>query len=208
MTVDMPMNRMASILARVNGIGRGIRRGIGRGLLLALIGVGLAGCTALPSPPSAAHAENDTVQEVEQELVIFAASSLTDAMDALVAAFTQRTPGVTVITNFAGTSSLVTQLLEGAPADLFASANEVQMENLAQADLLQGAPQLFATNRLVIIVPADNPAAIGSLADLANPDVALVLATPGVPVRDYADELLAALRLEPAYGPNFVARVS
>ncbi len=97
--------------------------------------------------------------------------------------------------------------VEGAPADLFAPANLDQMEAVAAAGLLASAPHLFTGNRLTTIVPADNPAAVSSFRDLARPGVRLVLAIPGVPVRAYTDELLAALREDPAFGPTFVDAV-
>ena len=122
----------------------------------------------------------------------------------MTAAFVEQTPGVTVVTNYAGSSSLTAQLLEGAPADLLAPADPDQMETVAAAGLLASEPRLFAGNRLTAIVPADNPAAVSSFRDLARPGVRLVLAIPGVPVRAYTDELLAALREDPAFGPTFV----
>ncbi len=171
-------------------------------LLVTLVGMGLAGCAVQLITPTR-DAVAPAARQANRELVIFAASSLTDALDALTAAFVEQTPGVTVITNYAGSSSLAAQLLEGAPADLFAPANPDQMEAVAAAGLLASPPQLFTGNRLTVIVPADNPAAVSSFRDLARPEVGLVLAIPGVPVRAYTDELLAALREDPAFGPTF-----
>ncbi len=175
-------------------------------LLVALVGMVLAGCAVQLITPTR-DAATPAAQQENRELVIFAASSLTDALDALTAAFVAQTPGVTVVTNYAGSSSLAAQLLEGAPADLFAPANLDQMETVAAAGLLASEPRLFTGNRLTVIVPADNPAAVSSWRDLARPDVRLVLAIPGVPVRAYTDELLAALREDPAFGPTFVDAV-
>jgi molybdate transport system substrate-binding protein len=120
-----------------------------------------------------------------QALNVYAASSLTDAFTEIAAAFEEANPDVEIRLNFGGSSALAAQILEGAPAGVFASANPAQMERLADAGLLASDARLFATNRLTVIVPVENPARIESLSDLANPGVRLVLAAPGVPVREY-----------------------
>ncbi len=128
------------------------------------------------------------------QLTVFAASSLTDAFTELAQAFAEQNPGVEVILNFGGSSQLAAQLREGAVADVFASANPLQMEAAVSAGRVGPSTELpFASNRLIIIVPAANPADIETLADLARPDVALLLAVPGVPVRVYTDQLITAL---------------
>jgi len=138
----------------------------------------LAGCT----PPTAAD-----------EVVVYAAASLTNAFEDLGTAFEAAHPGVTVTLNFGASSQLASQLAEGAQADVFASANPAQMQAAATAGRIE-RQQDFASNRLVMIVPAGNPARVGGLADLLVPDrLALVLAAPGVPIRDYADEALDRL---------------
>ena len=167
---------------------------------------GMSACTAGPLPQPALLTR-DPSPSSNREVTVFAASSLTDAVDELAEAFQARMPGVKVLSNYAGSSSLATQLLEGGRADLFASANQAQMDNVAQAGLLAAEPMIFATNQLVAIVPQENPAEIGSLADLAKPGIRLVLALPGVPVRDYTDALLASLDADPAFGPAFSTAV-
>lgn len=142
-----------------------------------------------------------------QEVTVFAAASLTGAFNEIAEAFEGTHPGVTIILNYAGSSQLATQIIEGAPADVFASANPVQMQNVIDAGLVTGPPDVFATNRLTIIVPAENPAGIDSPVDLAAPGAALVMAVPGVPVREYADQVLAQLAADPAYGPSFLEGV-
>ncbi len=123
-------------------------------------------------------------------LTIFAATSLTDVQEEWARAFESANPGVSVRSNFASSSVLTNQLLEGAKADVFASANAIQMERLASADLLQEPARDFASNRVVLIVPAANHAAIASLDDLTQPGIRLILALPGTPIRTYTDELL------------------
>ena len=137
----------------------------------------LAGCTAV-SP------ENKT-------LTIFAASSLMDAFTELGQAFADEHGAVNISFNFAGSSQLVVQLQEGAVVDIFASANEIQMDTAVSANRMQpDSVQPFVSNQLSLIVPADNPAGITKLADLAQPDVRLILAVPGVPVRAYSDAVI------------------
>jgi len=156
-------------------------------VLLILLGAGmLAGCG--PSDVGAAPSDPQ-----ESELLVFAATSLTDAFDELAAAFEDQHPGLTVVPNYGASSQLAIQITEGAEADIFASANEAQMAKVQEADRIDGEPVLFVTNRLVIITPADNPAGITTPVDLAQPGVKLVLAAPDVPIREYSDQVIAKL---------------
>jgi molybdate transport system substrate-binding protein len=142
-----------------------------------------------------------------QTLIVFAAASLTDAFEELATQFEAENPGVDILFNFAGSSDLAAQILEGAPADVFASANTAQMQIVQDADQIAGQPLPFAQNRLVLIVPADNPAQITTLDDLANDGVQLILAAPGVPIRTYTDTLLERLAADPAYGEAYRSAV-
>lgn len=137
-------------------------------------------------------------------LIVFAASSLTDAFEEIGAAFETDNPGVDVLYNFGGTSTLVAQLVEGAEADVFASANQRQMTAAQEAGRIEGESLVFARNRLALIVPADNPAQIETLADLQNPGIVLVISAEGVPVRDYTETMLAAMSADPAYGQAYI----
>jgi len=136
-------------------------------------------------------------------LTVFAAASLTDAFEAVALSFEGANPNVDVVYNFGSSSTLATQLVEGAPADVFASANNIQMDVVREAGRIDAAPRIFAQNRLVLIVPADNPAAVQSLQDLANPGLLLVLAAPGVPIREYTNTMLERLAADPAYGESY-----
>lgn len=153
-----------------------------------VLGGASMGCTAVSTtaPPKTAH------------ITILAASSLTDAFTEMGQAFAQAQGNdVDISFNFAGSSSLAVQLREGAVADVFASANETQMQTAVSSNRIQAESiQIFATNQLALIVPIGNPASITSLADLANPGVQLVLAAPGVPARDYSDLVLQTLDAE------------
>lgn len=138
-----------------------------------------------------------------QTLTVFAASSLTDAFEDVTTAFEAQHPGVDVLFNFTSSSDLATQLANGAPADVFASANTRQMQVAQEAGRIAGRPSTFAKNRLVLIVPADNPAGITGLRDLANEGVILVIAAPDVPARDYTNTLLDRLAADPSYGETY-----
>lgn len=129
-----------------------------------------------------------------ETLTVFAAASLTDAFSEVAEAFAAENADVQIVFNFAGSSQLATQLNEGVTADVFASANATQMEAVVDAGrVAAGTEVLFVSNQLAVIVPADNPANINSLEDLAKPDVQLILAVKGVPVRDYTDEIVAGM---------------
>lgn len=162
-------------------------------LLLAACGAPVPAATAAVAQPSAEVLSTSEVPAVTTELVVMAASSLTDAFNEIADVFEAAHPGVEVLPNYASSSSLATQLVEGAPADVFASANNTQMGVVAEAQRLQGEATTFLTNRLTIIVPADNPAGIASYADLAKAGLALILAAPDVPVREYSNQAIALM---------------
>jgi len=123
-------------------------------------------------------------------VTIFAASSLVDAFARIGDELKKADPGVRLIFNFGSSSTLATQIANGAPADVFASADEANMRKVVDAELAVGVPTAFAGNRLEIAVAAGNPKKIGALADLARADVVLVLAAPTVPAGRYALEAL------------------
>jgi molybdate transport system substrate-binding protein len=129
-------------------------------------------------------------------VTVFAAASLTDAFKAEAAAL-----GVAKVDfNFAGSSTLVTQLRQGATADLLASADEANMQQAVGAGLTAEMPRTFATNRLEIAVAPGNPKRITGLADLARPGVVVVLCSASVPCGAYAGAALkaAGLAIQPA----------
>ncbi|WP_062464291.1 molybdate ABC transporter substrate-binding protein [Demequina soli] len=140
-----------------------------------------AGCTASSADGAASPST--------EQLTVFAAASLTDVLDAIDARFEAEHPGVTVVAAFAGSSDLASQIREGAPADVFLSADEAQMDTIA--DTLDGDPVLFATNTLTIAVPEGNPADVTGLADLADPSVVSVVCAPQVPCGAAAERLAA-----------------
>jgi molybdate transport system substrate-binding protein len=137
----------------------------------------------------------------EATLTVLAASSLTDAFGELEEVFEERNPDVEVRQSFESSSTLLTQIQQGAPADVFASAAEEEMNTAVSVGLVAGEPEVFVKNREVVMVPKDNPANIDSMRDLAEPGTKLVLAEDGVPAADYALEILGKANAE--YGSGF-----
>ena len=125
-------------------------------------------------------------------LTIFAASSLTDVFTDLGNRLTADHPDLDVRFNFAASSALATQLTQGAPADVFASANEPQMAVVADAGLADGEPAVVAANVLQIAVPAGNPGDVRGLADFAREELALAVCAPDVPCGSAAEKVFAA----------------
>jgi molybdate transport system substrate-binding protein len=120
------------------------------------------------------------------EIKVFAAASLTAAFNELGRRYTAA-EGTKVTFNFAGSQALATQIQQGAPADVFASAD---LDNMGKAKDLVGTPQSFASNRLAIVVEQGNPKGIRTLDDLAGGDVKVVLAAGEVPAGRYAKQVL------------------
>lgn len=136
---------------------------------------------------------------VAQTVVVSAASSLTESFLELATMFEARHEGVRVDLNLAGSSTLSAQIVQGAPVSVFASANDVQMDVVLGAGLIEGEPHVFARNRLVVITPPGSP--VRTARDLASDDVTLVLAGPEVPVGAYARAALSAM--DAVYGEGF-----
>jgi molybdate transport system substrate-binding protein len=134
-------------------------------------------------------------------LTILAASSLTDAFGELAKTFERQNPGTEVRTSFGASSEMLAQIQQGAPADVFASAAEEEMDTALKDGLVTGEPQIFVKNREVVMVPRTNPAKIRSFRDVATPDTRLVLAEDGVPAADYAIEILD--KADKEYGAGF-----
>jgi molybdate transport system substrate-binding protein len=140
-----------------------------------------------------------------RELVVSAAASLTDAFTDLGAAYEDANPGVTVAFNFGASDGLATQINEGAPVDVFASASPTWMDAVQDDGPGVSGRTDFARNELTIIVPAHNPAGIESLDDLAEDGVKLVVAAEGVPAGDYAREIFANAGISDEASANVVS---
>ena len=150
----------------------------------------------LPTPPPS------------RTLTVFAAASLTDAFQEIGKGFEAAHPGVTVAFNFAGSQTLRTQIEQGAMVDVFASADHTNMDTLVNEHLIvPDTPHDFLTNRLLIILPPGNPAAVRSPSDLTRPGLKLVLADQTVPVGKYARQALDNMSQDPAFGSEYKTKV-
>jgi molybdate transport system substrate-binding protein len=149
------------------------------GSALAAALLAMSGCSAGASAPAASP--SPTKHAITGTITVFAAASLTKTFTALGHAFEKANPGSTVTFSFAGSSDLVAQLNGGAPADVFAAADENTMKKAIGAGVTDGDPVDFATNVLAIAVPPGNPAQITAWADLARPGVKTVVCAPQVP---------------------------
>jgi molybdate transport system substrate-binding protein len=191
-------------------------------LLVLLIVTLLAACTPVatttqaqtPIPPTTMPTVEPptvlppTVTSEPRTLTIFAAASLTDAFKEIGTNFEAANPGVTVTFSFAGSQTLSTQLTQGATADVFASANHTEMDKLVAANLIaKDTPKDFLTNQLIVILPANNPAKVQTLQDLAKPGLKLVLADKTVPAGKYALQILDKMAGDPTFGADFKTRV-
>lgn len=132
-----------------------------------------------------AHAESAPPLKSET-MTVLAAASLTAAFQAMADAFEKSHPTVKLQLSFAGTQTLVQQIQQGAPADVFAAADEASMQKLVESGEVTGAAQVFARNKLQIVVPAGNPKHIVALADLGKPGLTIALCGPTVPCGRYA----------------------
>lgn len=171
--------------------------------LLLLVAL-LTACAPRQSvPPGATSAPSSTTGRTV-ELTIFAAASLTDAFQEIGKKFEATAPGTRIAFNFAGSQQLAQQIVQGAPADVFASANTQQMNVVIQAgQVADNSPRIFARNRLVVIYPVDNPARLTTLPDLARPGVKIVLADKAVPVGQYAVYFLGKASADATFGSSY-----
>jgi molybdate transport system substrate-binding protein len=165
---------------------------------IVLVGALLAACGSATDsggpdvPADGVSADGPAGDGRSGEVLVFAAASLTDAFGAIADAFTDANPQVEVVLNLAGSQTLASQIVEGAPADVFASANAAQMDVVAEAGALARAPEVFTANRLAIAVEPGNPLGITGLQDLADPELLLVLPAEEVPAGRYARQALDA----------------
>ncbi len=160
------------------------------------VGAGLLG----GAPPSRAGAG-------EEEAVVFAAASLTEAFTEIGRLAEAQQPALRLRFNFAGSQQLALQIEQGARADVYAAADEHWMRRMQERGLLAGEASVFAVNRLVVIVPAGNPGRIESPADLARPGSKVVIGTDAVPVGHYARQVLRNLARAPGFPGDYAERV-
>ena len=162
-------------------------------IVVAAAALVLAGCSA-PSPnperPTSADGPSGTV-------TVFAAASLSDSFALIARAFEAENRDVSVVFNFGGSSGLATQIVEGAPIDVFAAASESAMVPVEEAGLIEGATP-FVSNTLEIAVPAGNPGAVSALADFGNPELSIAVCAVEVPCGAAATAVFEAAGISPA----------
>jgi molybdate transport system substrate-binding protein len=165
----------------------------------------LAILSAVAVLASVACGEDDTAtggeDAADTTITVFAAASLTDAFSDMAGSFESANPGVSVELNFAGSSSLREQVLAGAPADVFASANESNMEQLVEAGEVDD-PTIFATNWLQIVVPTGNPAGVTGLGDFGDRDLLIGMCAEEVPCGEFGRRALGAAGVTPSLDTN------
>jgi len=170
-------------------------RGIGAvGAGLTVLAIGLAGCGGATSGGGAPGTASSR-SGVTGTVTVFAAASLTESFTQIGRDFQAANPGAKVTFNFAGSSALATQIDQGAPADVFASAAPANMRTVTDAGNGAGTPTTFVKNQLVIAVPKGNPKGITGLADLTRAGVKVALCAEQVPCGAAATKVLAAANL-------------
>ncbi|MCF7552887.1 molybdate ABC transporter substrate-binding protein [Pseudonocardia sp. WMMC193] len=145
---------------------------------LLIAGAALVALAACSSPSQSASTEQPAESRT---LTVFAAASLTESFNALEQTFEQQNPGVDVVLSYGGSSDLAQQIVNGAPADVFAAASDSTMKTVTDAQLTAAAPTIFATNVLQIATAPGNPKGVAAFADLAKPDLKTVVCAPQVP---------------------------
>jgi molybdate transport system substrate-binding protein len=131
-------------------------------------------------------ASSPSAPQISGNLTVLAAASLTDAFTKIGDDLHRKYPGIASTFSFAGSPTLVTQIQQGAPADIFASADQANMQKVVNGGFASGTPSVFAHNKLEIAVQAGNPKHIASVTDLANSAIKVVVCAPGVPCGTYS----------------------
>jgi molybdate transport system substrate-binding protein len=181
-------------------------------LLLTALMVVACASSAAPAPapttaPSGAASATtpaaSTQQKIGGELTVFAAASLTDPFKEIGTKLESANPGAKINFNFAGSSQLRTQLKEGAKADVFAVADEPNMQGAQKEGTIAGDSQIFIKNKLVVIVSNKSTAGVAEFKDLAKSGVKLVMGQKELPAGNYARQILAKASADSSYGKDF-----
>jgi molybdate transport system substrate-binding protein len=180
--------------------------------LIVVVLVGACGSSSQQSPvatsqppPAPSAAATTPASTAAVDLTIFAAASLAGVLDDLKEAYVASHPGTTLTISTDSSAALATQIEQGAPADVFLSADTANPQKLVIGGFSAGEAVAFATNELAIVTPADNPAGVSSPADLAKPGLKIIAAGDEVPITAYAKQLVANLAKEPGYPAGFEA---
>jgi molybdate transport system substrate-binding protein len=183
-----------------------VKRVIAPGLVAIILASACA--VAPPAAPTPAPIIAATpVDPISGDIVVFAASSLTDAFKDIAQDFLHAHPSTRVVLSFGGSSQLAVQLENGARADVFASADQAQVDAARRANVILSPDRIFAKNRLVVIAPRENPAGVSSLQDLARDGLKVIGAQVNVPIGAYTQTLLESASVAPGYGSDFSRRV-
>jgi molybdate transport system substrate-binding protein len=175
--------------------------------LVGVVALLLAACVGSASPGSGQPVAGAAASGAPRvELTIYGAASLQGVLAKVKAVYEAAVPGTGLTISTDSSAALETKIEQGAPADVFLSADTANPQKLVDKGLADGKAVVFATNRLVVIVPSSNPAAIASPADLARPGIKVIAAGDSVPIAKYATQLVANLAKQPGYPADFVAR--
>ncbi len=179
-----------------------------RAFVAMVVALVLAACSggASPSPsspPSTVPASATAAAQVD--LTIYGAASLKGVLDKAKAAYEAAVPGTTLTISTDSSAALETKIEQGAPADVFLSADTSNPKKLVDKGLADGDPVTFARSKLTVIVSATNPGGVTSPADLSKAGIKVIAAGDNVPITKYATQLVANLAKEPRYPADFVA---
>jgi molybdate transport system substrate-binding protein len=169
---------------------------------VATLALVLAACSSGATPVSSAQ----TATAAPANLTIYGASSLTAVLARVKTTYVAANPGTTITISTDSSAALETKIEQGAPVDLFLSADTTNPQKLVDKGLAAGSVTKFAGNLLTVIVPIGNPAGIETPADLARSGVKVIAAGDTVPITKYATQLVANLARQPAYPADFVAK--
>jgi molybdate transport system substrate-binding protein len=184
-----------------------------RSLLIPVLAVAFAACssgsTATPSPAAsvaASTAPSVAASSAPGEIQVYAAASLKAALAKVKTAYEAANPGTTLTVSTDSSSALETKIEQGAPADVFLSADTANPQKVVDKGLASGTVVKFAGNLLTIIVPTANPAGITTPADLAKAGIKIIACADGVPIQKYTTQWLAKVAALPAYGADFATK--
>ncbi len=172
------------------------------GLVAIVLAAALAACSSTAQSPAPGAS---TASSVATQLTIYGAASLKGVLDKVKPAYETAFPGTTLTISTDSSSALETQIEQGAPADVFLSADQANPKKLSDAGLTDGNPVTFAKNKLVIVVPSNNPAGIATPKDLAKPGIKIIAAGDAVPISKYANRVVANLAREDGYPADFTS---
>lgn len=158
------------------------------------LALGLTACASGDSEPSSTPSSD----AIGGEVTVFAAASLTEAFTEIGEGFEAAYPDASVQFSFAGSTTLAQQIIQGAPAGVYASANVAQMQKVVDADLVVGEPTVFVQNKLQIVVPKGNPANVEGLSDFGNKELKIAICAEEVPCGAAAREAFAAAGITPS----------